>query len=488
MSPETRGTRQRAVRVQPAEDAAEPVDRPIRVGEPPSRRQAAAVGVGERGPRQRVEAMPRGASCRAPTHGAHPTAPARRRTSRRGRSPRSCRRRAGTRRRAHVRRPPTTRSRRARTANRSPSGSSRLRCPFRQRRHPGRRAPRSDARVARLADEHGRLVEPPRQGRLRTTAAARDRRSVLDGIRHEPLEPLALLLRDERPELDERVCPVADPELRRTRREPSTNVSWSPGGTTIRSIPAHAWPQFANAPQRAPSTARSSSASSSTSIGSLPPSSSTAGQSRSRGRLCDGAPDLRRPGEHDTADPVVADERVPDGLARALDDADEPRRGAGTSEQLLHPGAGVRRQLRRLEDDGVAGGDRGRRVPKRQRERKVPGRDDRDDSQRVVSNRRPACGGARAARNGSAPRPGPARDSPPARCRRRPRRSDRGRTPRRGACRTRRRWSRQSVGRPRRARGRRPRAAGDDRRAALARTGPVPSAPPRPPRRAPRAG
>src|SRR5919108_457179 len=46
----------------------------------------------------------------------------------------------------------------------------------------------------------------------------------------------------------------------------------------MRSTPAHTWPQFENAPQRAPSTARPRLASARTSIGSLPPSSSVTGR------------------------------------------------------------------------------------------------------------------------------------------------------------------------------------------------------------------
>src|SRR3954452_10255813 len=49
----------------------------------------------------------------------------------------------------------------------------------------------------------------------------------------------------------------------------------------MRSTPEQTWPQLRNAPQSAPSTARERSASSSTSIGSLPPSSSVTGTSRS---------------------------------------------------------------------------------------------------------------------------------------------------------------------------------------------------------------
>ena len=39
----------------------------------------------------------------------------------------------------------------------------------------------------------------------------------------------------------------------------STNASWIPGATAIRSIPAHACPQLTNDPHSAPSTARSRS-------------------------------------------------------------------------------------------------------------------------------------------------------------------------------------------------------------------------------------
>ena len=48
---------------------------------------------------------------------------------------------------------------------------------------------------------------------------------MLDRIRDERLEAGALLLRDERAELDVRVRPVADPELGGAGREPLDEVS-----------------------------------------------------------------------------------------------------------------------------------------------------------------------------------------------------------------------------------------------------------------------
>src|ERR671934_381096 len=58
----------------------------------------------------------------------------------------------------------------------------------------------------------------------------------------------------------------------------------------MRSTPAHTCPQFEKAPQGAPSTARARSASASTSIGSLPPSSSVTGRSSSAHAIA-----IRRP-------------------------------------------------------------------------------------------------------------------------------------------------------------------------------------------------
>ena len=186
-------------------------------------------------------------------------------------------------------------------------------------------------------------------------------------------------------------------------------------------------------------------------------------------------------------DAPMADERLADGRAGALNDADEARRGTGAAEELLDPGPAERRQLGRLDDRGVAGCDGGRRLPERER---------RTGSSRARRPRRP-----RAARIGSAPL------VPEDELRER-RRSSR-RTPprlpasqRQASAATSSSWPYASrerlsgfgddrlcdrVGRPRRAASPTPLSSRRVPRAARARTRPAPCAPRPSPRRAPRA-
>ncbi len=82
-----------------------------------------------------------------------------------------------------------------------------------------------------------------------------------------------------------RSLPKSSPRPIRSARarsaSPDTKRSWSGSSTKMRSTPEQTWPQLKNDPHAAPSRARSTSASAKTSIGSLPPSSSVTGQSRS---------------------------------------------------------------------------------------------------------------------------------------------------------------------------------------------------------------
>ena len=64
----------------------------------------------------------------------------------------------------------------------------------------------------------------------------------------------------------------------------------------------------------------------------------------------------------------------------------------GLERQLAEPDRGQRRQLGRLEDDGVAGGQRGREAPAGDRHREVPGHDDADDAERLVEGDVDAAG------------------------------------------------------------------------------------------------
>ena len=76
-------------------------------------------------------------------------------------------------------------------------------------------------------------------------------------------------------------------------------------------------------------------------------------------------------------------ERLADA-AVTLCDPDEPGRRPRALEDARDPRARERRQLRRLQDDGVPRRDRGRRLRERDPEREVPGRDQSDHTARLV--------------------------------------------------------------------------------------------------------
>ena len=60
--------------------------------------------------------------------------------------------------------------------------------------------------------------------------------------------------------------------------------------------------------------------------------------------------------------------------------------------ELAQPERGERRQLRRLEDDGVPARERRAELPARDVEREVPGDDEADDAERLAERRRHAAG------------------------------------------------------------------------------------------------
>ena len=176
----------------------------------------------------------------------------------------------------------------------------------------------------------------------------------------------------------------------------------------MRSMPAHACPQFVKTPQSAPSTARSRSASSRTSIASFPPSSSTAGQSRSAAAWATFLPTSAEPVKTTAVDAAMSDERLAH-VASPLHDADEAGGRAGAAEDLLDPRAGKGRELGRLHDRRVPRRDRRRRLAQRDREREVPGRDDPDDAEGLVADRPALLAEHELRKAGGAPRAGRAR-------------------------------------------------------------------------------
>ena len=93
------------------------------------------------------------------------------------------------------------------------------------------------------------------------------------------------------------------------------------------------------------------------------------------GRAADDPGGLRRAGEADPLDPRVTDERRADLLADALHEVEHARREPGLDRQVGEQRARQRRPLGRLEDHGVAGGQRRGDLPRGEHERGVPRRD-----------------------------------------------------------------------------------------------------------------
>ena len=87
------------------------------------------------------------------------------------------------------------------------------------------------------------------------------------------------------------------------------------------------------------------------------------------------------------ATPRVGDERGAGGLALAGDDVEHAGR-QDVGGDLGEPQRGERRELRRLEHDGVAGRERGADLPRGHVQRVVPRRDRRDDAERVAPDER----------------------------------------------------------------------------------------------------
>ena len=93
--------------------------------------------------------------------------------------------------------------------------------------------------------------------------------------------------------------------------------------------------------------------------------------------------DVGRADEADRLDAVVGQQRV-DRFLVAVDDVEDAFRQAGLEEQFGDPHRHRRIALRRLEDEGVAAGDRRRAFPQRDHGREVERRDAGDDAERLA--------------------------------------------------------------------------------------------------------
>ena len=166
----------------------------------------------------------------------------------------------------------------------------------------------------------------------------------------------------------DRISSTSSRILRWTRaREPATQV----------------WPAAAKMPASSPASACFMSASGKTMLALLPPSSSvTVGQARG-GARADGAAGLDAAGEGDLGDVGMVDQRLAGG-AVAGDDVDHAGRDAGLlgePRRLDHRGG---RHLRRLDDHGVAGGQRRRHRHDGEEQRRVPRHDHADHAERLA--------------------------------------------------------------------------------------------------------
>ena len=93
--------------------------------------------------------------------------------------------------------------------------------------------------------------------------------------------------------------------------------------------------------------------------------------------------DRRGADEADRAHARIREQRV-DRLLVAIDDIEDARRQPGFDEEFGKPHRHRWIALRRLEDEGVAAGERGRELPHRNHGREVERRDARNDPERLA--------------------------------------------------------------------------------------------------------
>ena len=95
-------------------------------------------------------------------------------------------------------------------------------------------------------------------------------------------------------------------------------------------------------------------------------------------------PDLGRPGEADLGDVRMLDQPRADDGALAREDVDDALRNAGLERELAEPDRREGCQLRGLEHDRVAAGERRPELPGGDVEREVPGDDQPHDAERLA--------------------------------------------------------------------------------------------------------
>ena len=121
--------------------------------------------------------------------------------------------------------------------------------------------------------------------------------------------------------------------------------------------------------------------------------------------LRDPPADLGRARVGDDLDVWVLDERIADLAARAHDDVEDPRRKPRLLEDARERDDRGRSVRRRLDDDRVAGDERGHGLPRRDRHREVPRRHEGADAHRLADAHRELVRQLRGCREAEEPAP-----------------------------------------------------------------------------------
>ena len=151
--------------------------------------------------------------------------------------------------------------------------------------------------------------------------------------------------------------------------------------TSSREPAQQTWPWLKKMPATMPSTVWSIGASSNTMLAALPPSSRVSFLSVPATERAIALPTSVEPVNATLSTPGCSTSARP-GLAGAGDDVDDAGRQVGLLADVGEQQRGERRGLRGLEHHGVAGGERGRDLPREHEQREVPRDDLRGDAER----------------------------------------------------------------------------------------------------------